>query len=106
MLHYKQKNDLSRANQIKDEDTKQVKADVVNALTELQNTIKQSLTNTQTYALGDCLNRCKTSAKAMLLAHDSNKQVGSSGPSNKKRSNKKRSNKKRSNKNRSNKKYY
>ena len=58
---------------------KKVKEDTINALKQLQGSILNSLTDTETYALGQCLNRCKTAAKAMLAAHDSSMQTNSMG---------------------------
>ena len=44
-------------------DLEKVKGDTINALKQLQGSILNSLTETETYALGQCLNRCKTAAK-------------------------------------------
>jgi hypothetical protein len=52
-----------------------VKGDTINALKQLQGSILNSLTETETYALGQCLNRCKTAAKAMIAAHDATMQT-------------------------------
>lgn len=94
--------DLARANEIKNADVLQVKQDTVDALNQLQSSVINSLTKTETYALGQCLNRCKTAAKSMIAAHDismnAQRLYGAGRRKNKRRTNKKRTNKKRKNK--------
>ena len=84
-------------------DLQNVKQDTIIALNQLQNSVINSLTQTETYALGQCLNRCKTAAKAMIAAHDislksNNLSVGAGR--HKKRKTNKKTNKKRNNKRR------
>jgi hypothetical protein len=101
--------DLSRANEIKNADVLQVKQDTVDALNQLQSSVINSLTRTETYALGQCLNRCKTAAKSMIAAHDlsmNSQSLSGAGRRKKRRTNKKRTNKRRTNKRRTNKKYH
>ena len=71
--------ELNKGKQVATEDLKKVKEDTINALKQLQGSILNSLTDTETYALGQCLNRCKTAAKAMLAAHDSSMQTNIMG---------------------------
>ena len=85
--------ELNKGKQVATEDLKKVKEDTINALKQLQGSILNSLTDTETYALGQCLNRCKTAAKAMLAAHDSSMQTNSMG-GRKKRKTKKRKHRK------------
>ena len=97
------KADLSRAQEITSSDLQNVKQDTIIALNQLQNSVINSLTQTETYALGQCLNRCKTAAKAMIAAHDislksNNLSVGAGR--HKKRKTNKKTNKKRNNKRR------
>jgi hypothetical protein len=103
--------DVTRFNNNVKTDSKNVKSAATNAaynaFLDIKKAISESVSDTETVALGKCLNRCKTDAKDMISSHDSFK---SSSPniyrgsgSNKRRSNKRRSNKRRSNKRRSNK---
>ena len=94
------------------------KKEAYNAFTDILNAITDSVNDTETVALGKCLNRCKTNAKNMIRDFKTSTQIPpvvptstnfnyrQSGGSNKKQTNKKQTNKKRSNKKRSNKKYY
>ena len=86
--------ELNKGKQVATEDLKKVKEDTINALKQLQGSILNSLTDTETYALGQCLNRCKTSAKAMIAAHDSSMQTNNSMGGRKKRKTKKRKHRK------------
>jgi hypothetical protein len=71
--------ELARGKQMATADLEKVKGDTINALKQLQGSILNSLTETETYALGQCLNRCKTAAKAMIMAHDASMQTTGMG---------------------------
>ena len=71
--------ELNKGKQVATADLEKVKGDTINAFKQLQGSVLNSLTETETYALGQCLNRCKTAAKAMLAAHDSSMQTNSMG---------------------------
>jgi len=85
--------ELNKGKQVATADLEKVKGDTINALKQLQGSVLNSLTETETYALGQCLNRCKTAAKAMIAAHDSSMQTNSMG-GRKKRKTKKRKHRK------------
>ena len=92
--------EFNKGKQVATADLEKVKGDTINALKQLQGSILNSLTETETYALGQCLNRCKTSAKAMIAAHNSSIQLNSNMQTNnslggrKKRKTKKRKHRK------------
>ena len=67
--------ELNRGKQVATADLEKVKGDTINALKQLQGSVLNSLTDTETYALAQCLNRCKTAAKAMLSAYDTSIQT-------------------------------
>jgi len=77
--------EFNKGKQVATADLEKVKGDTINALKQLQGSILNSLTETETYALGQCLNRCKTAAKAMIAAHDATMQTNNSMGGRKKR---------------------
>jgi len=77
--------EFNKGKQVATADLEKVKGDTINALKQLQGSILTSLTETETYALGQCLNRCKTAAKAMIAAHDATMQTNISMGGRKKR---------------------
>ena len=71
--------EFNKGKEVATADLEKVKGDTINALKQLQGSILNSLTETETYALGQCLNRCKTAAKAMIAAHDDTMQINNMG---------------------------
>jgi hypothetical protein len=74
--------EFNKGKQVATADLEKVKGDTINALKQLQGSILTSLTETETYALGQCLNRCKTAAKAMIAAHDASMEINNTMPTN------------------------
>jgi len=73
------KNEIGKGTQAATKDLDKVKKETINALYQLQGSVLNSLTDTETYALGQCLARCKTAAKEMIAAHNSSMQTNSTG---------------------------
>ena len=86
--------EFNKGKQVATADLEKVKGDTINALKQLQGSILTSLTETETYALGQCLNRCKTAAKAMIAAHDATMQTNNTMGGRKKRKTKRRKHRK------------
>jgi len=86
--------ELNKGKQVATADVEKVKGDTINALKQLEGTVLNSLTATETYALVQCLNRCKTAAKAMIAAHDASIQTNNTMGGRKKRKTKKRTHRK------------
>ena len=86
--------EFNKGKQVATADLEKVKGDTINALKQLQGSILNSLTETETYALGQCLNRCKTAAKAMIAAHDASMQTNNTMGGRKKRKTKRRKHRK------------
>ena len=110
------KKDIDRVNNNAKQDSINVKTAAktaaYKAFLDISKAISESVSDTETVALGNCLNRCKTDAKDMISSHNAfktsrqnsinfNKRI--SGGSNKRRINKKQINKRRTNKRRTNK---
>ena len=106
------KTDVNRFNKNVKNDSQNVKSAATNAaynaFLDIKKAISESVSDTETVALGKCLNRCKTDAKDMISSHDSFKASSPNtyrgAGSNKRRTGKRRTGKRRSNKRRSNKK--
>ena len=104
--------DVTRFNNNVKNDSQNVKSAATNAaynaFLDIKKAISESVSDTETVALGKCLNRCKTDAKDMISSHDSFKASSPNtyrgAGSNKRRTGKRRTGKRRSNKRRSNKK--
>ena len=73
---------INRGKQMASADLDKVKGDTINALNQLKSSIIYSLTDTETYALGQCLKQCQTKAKAMLAAYNASLQNADSAASN------------------------
>ncbi len=73
---------INRGKETARADLDKVKGDTINALKQLQSSIIYSLTDTETYALGQCLKQCQTKAKAMLSAYKASLQAADSAASN------------------------
>ena len=73
---------INRGKQMASADLDKVKGDTINALNQLKSSIIYSLTDTETYALGQCLKQCQTNAKAMLAAYNASLQNADSAASN------------------------
>lgn len=73
---------INRGKETARADLDKVKGDTINALKQLQTSIIYSLTDTETYALGQCLKQCQTKAKAMLSAYNASLQAADSAASN------------------------
>jgi|688.fasta_scaffold1022722_1 hypothetical protein len=86
--------EINRGTQTAKADLDKVKGDTINALKQLQGSVINSLTETETYALMQCLNRCKTAAKDMIAAHDASLQLSPQGGKKGRRKTNKRKNKK------------
>jgi len=74
-LSYLAQDDINRGKQMTSDDLNKVKGDTINALKQLQGSVLNSLTETETYALAQCLNHCKTKAKSMLSAYNASLQA-------------------------------
>ena len=106
------KTDVNRFNKNVKNDSQNVKSAATNAaynaFLDIKKAISESVSDTETVALGKCLNRCKTDAKDMISSHDSFKasspNIYRGSGSNKRRSYKRRTGKKRSTKRRTGKK--
>jgi hypothetical protein len=106
--------DVTRFNNNVKTDSKNVKSAATNAaynaFLDIKKAISESVSDTETVALGKCLNRCKTDAKDMISSHDSFKasspNIYRGSGSNKRRSSKRRTGKKRTGKKRYTKKRY
>ncbi len=61
---------INRGKQVATADVNKVKEDTIIALKQLQGSVLNSLTETETYALGRCLQQCQSQAKAMLAAYN------------------------------------
>ena len=72
---------INRGKQVATADVNKVKEDTIIALKQLQGSVLNSLTETETYALGRCLQQCQSQAKAMLAAYNASLQPsnGASG---------------------------
>ncbi len=72
---------INRGKQVATADVNKVKEDTIIALKQLQGSVLNSLTETETYALGRCLQQCQSQAKAMLAAYNASLQAsnGASG---------------------------
>lgn len=85
VVGYLAKDSINRGKQMASADLDKVKGDTINALKQLQTSIIYSLTDTETYALGQCLKQCQTKAKAMLAAYNaslqSNDSISDASPS-------------------------
>lgn len=66
---------IDRGRQVATADVNKVKEDTINALKQLQGSVLNSLTETETYALGQCLKQCQSQAKAMLAAYKASLQA-------------------------------
>ena len=66
---------INRGKQVATADVNKVKEDTITALKQLQGSVLNSLTETETYALGKCLQQCQTTAKAMLAAYNASLQA-------------------------------
>ena len=73
---------INRGKQVATADVNKVKEDTITALKQLQGSVLNSLTETETYALGKCLQQCQTTAKAMLAAYKASLQNADSADSN------------------------
>ncbi len=73
---------INRGKQVAAADLDKVKGDTINALKQLQTSIIYSLTDTETYALGQCLKQCQSKAKEMLAAYNASLQNADSTDSN------------------------
>jgi hypothetical protein len=126
------KTDIDRVNNNAKQDSINVKTAAktaaYKAFLDISKAISESVSDTETVALGNCLNRCKTDAKDMISSHNAfklsrqssaynsepnsinfNKRISGGSnkrQTNKRRTNKRRTNKRRTNKRRTNKKYY
>ena len=69
---------INRGKQVATADVNKVKEDTITALKQLQGSVLNSLTETETYALAQCLNHCKTKAKSMLSAYNASLQNSAS----------------------------
>ena len=65
---------INRGKQVATADVNKVKEDTITALKQLQGSVLNSLTETETYALGRCLQQCQSQAKAMLAAYNASLQ--------------------------------
>jgi hypothetical protein len=65
---------INRGKQVATADVNKVKEDTITALKQLQGSVLNSLTETETYALGKCLQQCQSQAKAMLAAYNASLQ--------------------------------
>jgi hypothetical protein len=82
VVGYLAKDSINKGKQMASADLDKVKGDTINALKQLQTSIIYSLTDTETYALGQCLKQCQTKAKAMLAAYNASLQNADSADSN------------------------
>jgi hypothetical protein len=85
VVGYLAKDSINKGKEMASADLDKVKGDTINALKQLQSSIIYSLTDTETYALGQCLKQCQTKAKAMLAAYNaslqSNDSISDAAPS-------------------------
>ena len=78
VVGYLAKDQINRGKEMASADLDKVKGDTINALNQLKSSIIYSLTDTETYALGQCLKQCQTKAKAMLAAYNASLQSADS----------------------------
>lgn len=82
VVGYLAKDSINKGKEMASADLDKVKGDTINALKQLQSSIIYSLTDTETYALGQCLKQCQTKAKAMLAAYNASLESNDSASSN------------------------
>ena len=76
---------INRGKQVATADVNKVKEDTITALKQLQGSVLNSLTETETYALGKCLQQCQSQAKAMLAAYNASLQASNGAGGNRKK---------------------
>lgn len=102
VVGYLAKDSINKGKEMASADLDKVKGDTINALKQLQSSIIYSLTDTETYALGQCLKQCQTKAKAMLAAYnaslESNDSISDAGMGGNKKKRKSKNTHRRGNK--------
>ena len=76
---------INRGKQVATADVNKVKEDTITALKQLQGSVLNSLTETETYALGRCLQQCQSQAKAMLSEYNASLQASNVAGGNRKK---------------------